>query len=44
MQRNCPVVHISGKSMRTLQPKLIPYIVNSMKYKLHVYKYKKTNL
>ena len=43
MQRNCPVVHISGTSMRMLQPKIMPYIVDSMKYKLHVFKNKKKN-
>ena len=44
MQRNLPTIHISGKSMRKLQPKLLPYIINSMRYKLHVYKYFKNEL
>ena len=30
--------------MRMLQPKIMPYIVDSMKYKLHVFKNKKKTL
>ena len=35
MQRNLPVIYIAGKSMRKLKPKVMPYILPSMVYKLH---------
>jgi hypothetical protein len=34
MQRNQPTIYISSKSMETLQPYILPYICNFMKYKL----------
>jgi hypothetical protein len=34
MQRNQPTIYISYKSMETLQPYILPYICNFMKYKL----------
>lgn len=35
MQRGLPIIYITGKSMRKIQPKLIPYFIPSMLYKLH---------
>ena len=34
MQKNQPTIYISSKSMETLQPYILPYICNFMKYKL----------
>ena len=34
MQRNQPVLYISSNSMKKLQPYILPYFCNSMKYKL----------
>jgi hypothetical protein len=38
MQRNQPTIYISSKSMKELQPKILPYFIPSMRYKLHEYK------
>jgi hypothetical protein len=35
-QRNLPVIYISTKSMKNLQPYIIPYICKSMRYKLNI--------
>jgi hypothetical protein len=38
MQRNKPTIYISSaaKSMQKLIPKILPYIIPSMQYKLHI--------
>jgi heme/copper-type cytochrome/quinol oxidase subunit 1 len=36
MQRNLPTIYISSKSMKILQPKILPYICNFMRYKLYL--------
>jgi len=36
MQRNQPTIYISSKSMTKIQPYIIPYICNSMRYKLYI--------
>lgn len=40
MQRNLPVIYISGKSMIKLAPKIKPYFIPSMLYILHTWKNK----
>lgn len=35
MQRKMPTIYIGTKSMQKLQPHILPYICESMKYKLH---------
>jgi len=40
MQRNLPVIYVSGKSMRKLKYHIEPYFVPSMSYKLHNWKNK----
>lgn len=35
MQRNFPIIYITGKSMRNLKPHIFPYMIPSMHYKLH---------
>ena len=35
MQRNQPTIYISSKSMVKLQPKILPFFGESMKYNLH---------
>lgn len=35
MQRNQPTIYISSKSMEQLQPYILPYFCNYMKYKLY---------
>lgn len=35
MQRNMPTIYIGTKSMQNLQPHILPYICESMRYKLH---------
>jgi hypothetical protein len=37
MQRNQPTIYISNKSMKKIQPYILPYFCNSMKYKLFFY-------
>lgn len=39
-QRNKPIIYITGKSMRKLNPYISLYFVPSMLYKLHTWKYK----
>jgi hypothetical protein len=36
MQRNQPTIYISAKSMKQISPKLQPYIIPSMRYKIFV--------
>ena len=36
MQRNQPTIFISAKSLREIYPKLKPYIIPSMRYKIFV--------
>ena len=36
MQRNLPTIYISSKSMQEIQPHILPYICESMRYKLHI--------
>lgn len=36
-QRNQPVIYIDTKSMKLLQPNLLPFIHPSMKYKFYIY-------
>ncbi len=36
MQRNQPTIYISSKSMENLKPLIIPYMCNSMLYKIGV--------
>jgi hypothetical protein len=36
MQRNLPTIYIGTNSMKLIQPKILPYFCNSMKYKLHI--------
>ena len=36
MQRNLPTIYIGTKSMQDLQPYILPYICESMKYKLDI--------
>jgi heme/copper-type cytochrome/quinol oxidase subunit 1 len=36
MQRNQPTIYISTKSMKNLQPYILPYFCDSMKYKLFI--------
>jgi hypothetical protein len=36
MQRNQPTIYISTKSMKNLQPYILPYFFDSMKYKLFI--------
>jgi hypothetical protein len=36
MQRNQPTIYISSKSMEQLQPYILPYFCNYMKYKLYL--------
>jgi len=36
MQRNSPTIYISAKSMRKLTPLIMPYMCNSMLYKLEI--------
>jgi heme/copper-type cytochrome/quinol oxidase subunit 1 len=38
MQRNQPTIYISSKSMEQLQPYILPYFCNYMKYKLYLKK------
>ena len=38
VQRNQPTIYISSKSIKEIQPKILPYICNSMRYKLYGYK------
>lgn len=38
MQRNQPTIYISSKSMADIQPYILPYFCNSMRYKLHIKK------
>ena len=35
MQRKLPTIYIGSRSMQNLQPYILPYFCNSMKYKLH---------
>lgn len=36
MQRNQPTIYISCKSMKKLKPYILPYTINSMKYKFKI--------
>src|SRR6266481_2216409 len=36
MQRNQPTIYISSKSMTKIKPYILPYICNSMRYKLYI--------
>jgi hypothetical protein len=36
MQRNQPTIYISSKSMTKIQPYILPYFCNSMRYKLEI--------
>lgn len=36
MQRNQPTIYISSKSMTKIQPYILPYFCNSMRYKLNI--------
>ena len=36
MQRNLPTIYIGARSMQKLQPYILPYVCDSMKYKLHI--------
>nr|YP_009690281.1 LAGLIDADG homing endonuclease [Fomitiporia mediterranea]QEG57061.1 LAGLIDADG homing endonuclease [Fomitiporia mediterranea] len=38
MQRNLPTIYIGARSMQKLQPYILPYVCDSMKYKLHILK------
>jgi len=38
MQINQPTIYISSKSIKEIQPKILPYICPSMRYKLYGYK------
>ena len=36
IQRNQPTIYISSKSMTKIKPYILPYICNSMRYKLYI--------
>lgn len=37
MQRNKPVIYISAKSVKEISPKLMPFFLPSMRYKLYLH-------